>query len=72
MNASPPATTSWWPLTRKMRYVVAGYLTAEAAAVAGELTTGVPSWTAVLVGAITGGVAAVSGYLTRDSSSPAA
>lgn len=62
---------SWWPLTRKMRAVVALYLTAEAAAVAGELTTGTPGWQAVIAGAIVGGVGAIAGYLTSDETSPA-
>jgi hypothetical protein len=65
------AGTSWWPLTRKLRFVAAAYLTTEAAAVAGELTTGTPGWQAVLAGAIIGGAGAIAGYLTRDSSSPA-
>ena len=64
--------TAWWPLTRKMRFVVAGYLTAEAAAVAGELTTGTPGWQAVIAGAIVGAAGAIAGYMTRDESSPTA
>lgn len=69
MNAP---TAAWWPLTKKMRLVVAGYIAAESAAVVGELTTGTPGWQAVLVGAITGGTAAILGYVTRDESSPTA
>jgi hypothetical protein len=61
---------AWWPLTRKIRFAVAAYLTAEAAAVAGELTTGLPGWQAVIAGAIIGGAGAIAGYLTRDESSP--
>lgn len=71
MNASPSAAASWWPLTRKIRAVVAVYLVAEAAAVGGELTTGTPGWDAVLAGAIVGAAGAIAGYLTRDASSPA-
>jgi hypothetical protein len=64
------AVTAWWPLTKKMRAVVAAYLVAEAAAVAGELTTGTPGWDAVLAGALIGAAGAIAGYLTRDESSP--
>lgn len=58
------ATPAWWPI-RKIRKALAAYLTVEAAAVVGELTTGTPGWQAVLVGGILGGVGLVTAYLTN-------
>lgn len=65
------AGTSWWPPTRKVRKGLAAFVTLEAAAFAGELTTGFPGWQAVIAGAITGAGGLVAAYLTRDESSPA-
>jgi hypothetical protein len=65
-----PIAAAWWPLTRKVRQGLAAYIGIEAAAVAGELVTGVPGWPVILGGAITGAGALVVAYLTRDESSP--
>lgn len=65
-----PLATAWWPLTRKVRQAVAAFLGVEGAAVVGELATGTPGWGVILGGAISGGIALVVAYLTRDSSSP--
>lgn len=65
MNAATPAA-SWWPLTRKMRFVIAGLVSAESAAVVGELTTGTPGWGAILLGAVVAIVGAVSGYSVSE------
>lgn len=67
MSTPPPAAVSWWPLTRKVSYAASAYLTAEGAAVVGELATGTPGWALVLAGAIPGGIALVTAYLTKDS-----
>lgn len=62
---------AWWPLTRKVRQALAAYITLEAAAVAGEVTTGVPGWAAILGGAIVGAGALLTAYWVRDETSPA-
>lgn len=69
MNASP-LVTAWWPLTRKVQKGLAAYIGVEAAAVVGELLTGVPGWPVILGGAITGAATLAIAYLTRDESSP--
>ena len=68
MNAPVPtlAAPSWWPLTRKIRSVVAAYVGLELAAVAGELTTGSPGWLLLAAGALPGLGGCVAGYLTSE------
>lgn len=65
--STPAPATSWWPLSRKMQFVVAGLVSAESAATVGELTTGTPGWGAILVGALVAIVGAVSGYSARET-----
>lgn len=67
---SAARVTAWWPLTRKVAGAATAYLTAEGAALVGELTTGTPGWTLVAAGAIPGGIALITAYVLRDSSSP--
>lgn len=66
MSTGAPTPTSWWPLTRKIRGVVAAALAGDVALVIAELTHTI-TWTAVLVGVLTSTSAAIVGYLTSDA-----
>ncbi len=66
-----PLVTAWWPLTRKIRAVVAIALLADAASVASWLLDQLAG-SAAVAAIVVSTAGAIAGYLTRDSSSPPA
>lgn len=64
-----PLATAWWPLTKKIRAVVAIAIVADAASIASWLTDHLDG-SAALAAIIVSTAGAIAGYLTRDESSP--